>query len=81
MGDSGSDTLAELSMLIEDYQRLQEKDPEHELLGLAELHEDKKEITFSVPWKRRFARERDSYKIQSYWRYREAMREAMGQRL
>ena len=80
MGDSLSDTLADLGRLIKTYRELQERRPDHELLELAELHEDGRGITFSPDWNERFIEDGDQHIIYSYWRYTSRMEVALGRR-
>ncbi len=46
MGNVMDDYSAELSMIIGSYKKLQEKDPDHELLELMELHKDEQGMNF-----------------------------------
>ena len=70
-------TCAELGMLIRDYQKLKEKKPDDELLGLVELHRDELGMNFCKGYIERFVQDEDKYAIQAYMRYRSAIKKSL----
>ena len=77
MGDIGSDTESALYMMRDAYRELMHKDPKHELLKLAELHQDESGFNFSREYARRCVRDSDHYKVQGYTRYMLALEAAV----
>lgn len=76
MGDISSDTLSQLEMLRDAYINLREKDPNHELLSLAELHEDGLGFNFTPEYAKKCVRDGEQKKIKGYTRYTSALRDA-----
>jgi hypothetical protein len=77
MGDIGSDTLAELEMLIDAYKDLRAKKPQHELLSMVQLHPDERGFTMNAAYFQRCVRDTDRECIQGYARYRLALENAI----
>jgi hypothetical protein len=77
MGDIGSDTESQLSMMINAYIALREVHPKHELLSLVELHDDQLGLNFNHGYGERWVRDSDKFWIQSYIRYTLALEAAV----
>ncbi len=77
MGDIGSDTSAELHMLMGAYKALKAKDPNHELLRFAQVDRDEGGLTFAPDYGKRFVCDDDIWKVQGYARYTSALESAV----
>jgi hypothetical protein len=77
MTDIGSDTAAELGMLIDAYLALQKKDPNHELLALGVLDDDKMGIRFTPAYALKCVRADDPWRVHGYARYSSALKAAI----
>ena len=76
MGDIGSDTSSQLYMLRDAYEALEAKDPDHELLRLARMHEDGGGFDWTEDFHRRCVRDSDNLAVQGYARYTFALKDA-----
>jgi len=77
MSDIGSDKETQLYMMRDAYRELRAKDPNHELLGLAELHQDEGGFNFTPEYQSRCVRDGDRWRVQGYARYTFALQAAV----
>ena len=76
MGDICSDTEAELRMMMDAYKELRNKNPNHELLKLVEVHSDEGGFNFTAEYITRCARDTDKHDVHGYARYTAALKAA-----
>lgn len=72
------DIEAQLSMMKNAYISLREKNPNHELLQLVELHEDSFGFNLKPEYVSRCVRDTDDHRIYGYIRYTQALKDALG---
>ena len=77
MSSISDDTEAQLSMMRDAYVDLRTRNPNHELLRLAELHQDEGGFNFSPDYRRRCVRNDDKWKVQGFARYTFALEAAV----
>ncbi len=77
MSDIGSDTSAQLHMMRDAYKSLMQKNPNHELLKLTELHKDEEGFNLTSEYSKRCVRDSDKWCVQGYARYTFALKAAV----
>ena len=77
MSDIGSEHESSMELMIESYLKLQNKDPNHELLSLVNIHDDKQGFSTSEKFWEKFQEPKDKYKCQVYIRYFIALEKAV----
>lgn len=75
MGNGAEDTLVELGNVIREWKALRDRDPEHELLKIATLHDDEGGMDWSAEVKMRYW-PKNGRNIHFYWRYLVALQRA-----
>ncbi|MEK6872028.1 MAG: hypothetical protein AABX16_03950 [Nanoarchaeota archaeon] len=77
MRDIGSDTQAQLRMLMSAYLKLRQQNPHHELLSLVTVHNDEGGFDFTDEYRKKCIHDTDRYRVQGYARYTFALEDAL----
>jgi hypothetical protein len=77
MSSISDDTSAQLHMLMDAYKNLKKINPNHKLLGLAEMHPDEGGFDFTSEYAKKYVRKHDTWKVQGYARYTEELKDAL----